>query len=69
MNHLCFMMGIPLLDHVIVGGNNKAYFSFNRAGLLPTPRVCLKSDYHQLNFSENYKPEHFEYTSNHFESC
>lgn len=31
---LCEMMGIPLLDHVIVAGENKNYFSFREKGIL-----------------------------------
>ena len=28
MNKLCELIGIPLLDHIIVGGDNRAFFSF-----------------------------------------
>lgn len=32
---LCDMMGIPLVDHVIVGGDSGQYFSFLNNGLMP----------------------------------
>ena len=34
MTKVCRLIGIPLLDHVIVGGDNKAYFSFNEKGMV-----------------------------------
>lgn len=32
MAKVCSLIGIPLLDHVIVGGDNKDYFSFAQKG-------------------------------------
>lgn len=34
MAKVCSLIGIPLLDHVIVGGDNKEYFSFEQKGLI-----------------------------------
>lgn len=34
MAKVCKMIGIPLLDHVIVGGDNKSYFSFKEKGIV-----------------------------------
>jgi DNA repair protein RadC len=31
------LIGIPLLDHIIVGGDNSEYFSFKAKGLLKNP--------------------------------
>ena len=33
MNKLCELIGIPLLDHIIVGGDNRAFFSFKEKGI------------------------------------
>ena len=35
MAKVCDMVGIPLIDHVIVGGDNRSYFSFNEKGIIP----------------------------------
>ncbi len=34
MAKVCSLIGIPLVDHVIVGGDNKEYFSFEQKGLI-----------------------------------
>lgn len=45
MNTICEMMGIPLVDHIIVGGNNREYFSFKEKGLMKNPTISLAQDY------------------------
>ena len=52
MIKLCALMGIPLLDHIIVGGRNGNYFSFKEKGILPNPNCGDKSDYHTLDFGD-----------------
>ena len=44
-------MGIPLIDHVIVGGNNREFFSFKEKGLISNPRITLAKDYMTLDFT------------------
>ena len=34
MSQLCNLVGIPLLDHVIFGGDDRRYFSFKEKGLV-----------------------------------
>lgn len=51
MIKLCDMMGIPLLDHVIVGGDNREYFSFNEKKLLKNPHYVCCTDYKSLQFA------------------
>ena len=46
------LMGIPLLDHVIVGGNNTEFFSFKEKKILPIPKIVLQSDYTMLDFKQ-----------------
>ena len=53
MVKVCDLIGIPLVDHVIVGGDNKEYFSFKEKGRLPVSnlRFELKTDYKDIEFS------------------
>lgn len=50
MLKLTSLMGIPLLDHIIVGGDNKSYFSFKEKGMLNNPCIHYTSDYEMLDF-------------------
>lgn len=50
MQQVCEMVGIPLLDHVIVGGDNSMYFSFEEKGVIKNPCVSYQSDYHRLEW-------------------
>ncbi len=47
---LADLIGIPLLDHVIVGGDNKNYFSFKEKKRLIMPQIPVIQDYEQLDF-------------------
>lgn len=47
---LCDMMEIPLLDHVIVGGDNREYFSFREQGIIKNPYHSYSTDYRELYF-------------------
>ena len=49
MNKLCELIGIPLLDHIIVGGDNRAFFSFKEKGMIDNPRITLSTDYRKLD--------------------
>lgn len=49
MNTICEMMGMPLVDHVIVGGNNRAYFSFKEKGMMKVPKISLAQDYKTMD--------------------
>ena len=49
MNKLCELIGIPLLDHIIVGGDNRAFFSFKEKGMIDNPRITLSTDYRNLD--------------------
>lgn len=52
MVQVCHMIGIPLLDHIIVGGDNKSYFSFKEKDILPVQRVRFKTDYEEIRIPE-----------------
>lgn len=47
---LADLIGIPLIDHVIVGGDNRNYFSFKEKKMLETPEISMIQDYEQLEF-------------------
>ena len=42
------LIGIPLRDHIIVGGDNLEYFSFKEKGLMEYSHVKLEDDYQNL---------------------
>ena len=46
MNKLCELMGIPLIDHIIVGGDNREFFSFREKGMIDNPKITPVSYTH-----------------------
>lgn len=50
MQQICGLVGIPLLDHVIVGGDNSRYFSFQEKGLVKNPQEEYQTDYRKLEW-------------------
>jgi len=53
MAQICLQIQIPLIDHVIVGGDNKEYFSFREKGILPNSCYNYCSNYNLLEFPVN----------------
>ena len=53
MIKICDLVGVPLVDHIIVGGDNSDYFSFKEKDRLPASnlRYSLKTDYKDIEFS------------------
>ena len=49
MSKLCELLGIPLLDHIIVGGDNQDFFSFKEKGMIDNPNITYSSDYRTLD--------------------
>ncbi len=47
---LTTLMGIPLTDHVIVGGDNSSFFSFKDKQLLQNPTIHYANSYETLDF-------------------
>ena len=43
-------MGIPLVDHVIVGGDNKSYFSFKEKDMLEYTHNRFETDYKKIEY-------------------
>lgn len=50
MIQVCKLIGIPLLDHIIVGGDNRKYFSFREKGVMINPVVSYQGDYRGIEF-------------------
>ena len=50
MQQVCELVGIPLVDHVIVGGDNSRYFSFHEKGLVKNPQKEYQIDYRRLEW-------------------
>lgn len=48
MCKLCELMDIPLVDHIIVGGDNREFFSFYEKGLISNPKILYATDYRTL---------------------
>lgn len=44
------LMGIPLTDHIIVGGDNREYFSFREKGIIKNPYVHLAENYEHIKW-------------------
>jgi DNA repair protein RadC len=53
MIKLCDLVGVPLVDHIIVAGDNTEYFSFREKNRLPSSnlRYSLKDDYRDIEFT------------------
>jgi DNA repair protein RadC len=47
---LCELMGIPLVDHIIVGGDNQSYFSFKEKDILNFDHSRLETDYKKIEY-------------------
>lgn len=57
MIKLCDLMGIPLLDHIIVGGDNSEDFSFKEKDILKNPYIYLEKDYKMIDFEASIVAE------------
>lgn len=44
-------MGIPLVDHIIVGGENQEYFSFLKQKVLPVAKPQYEEQYENIKFT------------------
>ena len=53
MQKVMELVDIPLLDHVIVGGDNRKYFSFKDKGLVEKPKMYFPTDYHHLDWDKS----------------
>lgn len=49
------LVGIPLLDHIIVGTDNREYFSFREKGIIRNPRERYAEDYKKIMWEREQK--------------
>lgn len=52
MIKLSGLLGIPLLDHIIVGGDKGEYFSFREKEILTANPIPLARDCHEIKFGK-----------------
>ena len=57
MIQVCSLLGIGLLDHIIVAGDNEKYFSFKEKGIMRNPVKSYQTDYKELKFDEGIVAE------------
>ena len=57
MNKICELIGIPLVDQVIVGGDNREFFSFKEKGVIKNPHIVLATDYKTLTLGTGFVAE------------
>lgn len=57
MNKICELIGIPLVDHVIVGGDNREFFSFKEKGVIKNPHIVLATDYKTITLGTGFVAE------------
>ena len=57
MLKLCEILGVPLVDHIIVGGKNESYFSFREKQMLDFIHNRFERDYHNLSFEASHVAE------------
>lgn len=53
MIYLGEMIGIPVIDHIIVGGDNTRYFSFNEHAMIEMPNLNLETDAAKIDFNRS----------------
>lgn len=51
MNRLCELADLKLFDHIIVGGDNREYFSFREKGVIENPQLHYATDYKTFNLN------------------
>lgn len=52
MSQLCELAGIPLVDHIIVGGDGKEYFSFAEKKAMPVADAHYEKNYMNIHFPQ-----------------
>ena len=49
------LIGIPLLDHIIVGGDNRRFFSFKEKGMIRNPAENYAGSLSEIGFEPSGK--------------
>lgn len=53
MQKLCHLVGIPLLDHIIVGSDNREYFSFKEKGIMKNACINYATNPQYLDWGKD----------------
>ncbi len=53
MQKLCSLIGIPLMDHIIVGGDNREYFSFREKGIMKNACINYATNTQYLDWEKD----------------
>lgn len=60
MSQLCGLAGIPLVDHIIVGGDGKEYFSFAEKKAMPVADAYYEKNYMNIHFPQVAEKRNYE---------
>lgn len=60
MSQLCGLAGIPLVDHIIVGGDGKEYFSFAEKKAMPVADAHYEKNYMNIHFPQVAEKRNYE---------
>ena len=60
MSQLCELAGIPLVDHIIVGGDGKEYFSFAEKKAMPVADAHYEKNYMNIHFPQVAEKRNYE---------
>lgn len=52
MQKVCDLVGIPLLDHIIIGGDNREYFSFREKSIMKNPCIHYATNPQYLDWTQ-----------------
>ena len=64
MIFICELMGVPLLDHIIIGGNNtKEYYSFREMSFVDFKKNYLDMNPESTTWFDNVAEKKEEYVS------
>ena len=55
MQKLCDLVGIPLMDHIIVGSDNREYFSFKEKGIMKNTCINYATNPQYLDWGKDEK--------------
>lgn len=53
MQKVCDLVGIPLLDHIIIGGDNREYFSFKEKSIMKNPCINYATNLQYLDWGQS----------------
>lgn len=61
MINACDLIGIPLMDHIIVGSKENEYYSYREQNILPASRLFFETDAEHIRFKSAVAEEKHDY--------